>query len=99
MDLNDIRDNYRNFPDWKIEKIASEEANSLRPEVLDILKAEIKRRNLKSNLINSVDSQTRELTESEFNEYCHILRNHPCPKCNSLDLRVNVTPPSCLIAK
>ncbi|RZN84776.1 MAG: hypothetical protein EVB11_01615 [Winogradskyella sp.] len=91
MDLNDIRDNYRNFPDWKIEKIASEEANSLRPEVLDILKAEIKRRNLKSNLINSVDSQTRELTESEFNEYCHILRNRPCPKCNSRTQKINAT--------
>ena len=73
MDLNDIRENYKNFDDWKIEKIASEEAGSLRPEVLDILKAEIKKRNLNLNLIDSVDSQTKELTESEFNEYCDIL--------------------------
>ncbi len=91
MDLNDIRDNYKNFPDWKIEKIASAEAGSLRPEVLDILKAEIKKRNLNLNLIDSVDSQTKELTESEFNEYCEILRNHPCPNCESKTQKINAT--------
>ncbi len=91
MDLNEIRENYKNFEDWKIEKIASEEAGSLRPEILDILKLEIKKRNLKRNLIDSVDSQTKELTESEFNEYSRILRNHPCPKCKSKTQKINVT--------
>ena len=91
MDLNDIIENYRNFEDWKIEKIASEEAGSLRPEVLDILKAEIKKRKLNLNLIDSIDSQTKELSESEFNEYCEILRNHPCPKCNSKTQKINAT--------
>ncbi len=91
MDLNDIRENYKKFDDWKIEKIASEEAGSLRLEVLDILKAEIKKRNLNLNLIDSVDSQIRELTESEFDEYCEILRNHPCPKCNSKTQKINAT--------
>ena len=91
MDLNDIRDNYKNFPDWKIEKIASEEAGSIRPEVLDILKAEIKKRNLNLSLIDSVDSQTKELTESKFNEYCDILRNHPCPNCESKTQKINAT--------
>ena len=91
MDLNDIRENYQNFDDYTIEKIASEEANSLRPEVLDILKAEIKKRNLNLNLIDSVDSQTRELTKLEFNEYCEILRNHPCPKCKSKTQKINAT--------
>ena len=91
MDLNDIRENYKNFDDYKIEKIASEEAGSLRPEVIDILKDEIKRRNLNPNLLKSVESQTRELTEAEFNEYCDILRKHPCPKCNSKTNKINVT--------
>ncbi len=91
MDLNDIKENYKNFDDYKIEKIASEEANKLRPEVLDILKAEIKKRNLNLNLIDSVDSQTKELTESEFNEYCEILRNHPCPNCESKTQKINAT--------
>ncbi len=91
MDLNDIRKNYKNFDDYKIEKIALEEASKLRPEVLDILKEEIKKRNLNPNLIHSVDSQTKELTESEFNEYYKIIRNHPCPKCNSKTQKINAT--------
>ena len=91
MDLKDIKENYKNFDDYNIEKIASEEAGFLRAEVLDILKAEIKKRNLNLNLIDSVDSQTKELTESEFNEYCGILRNHPCPKCNTKTQKVNAT--------
>jgi len=91
MDLNDIRENYKKFDNWKIEKIASEEAGSLRPEVIDIIKSEIKKRNLNLNLIDSIDSQIRELTESEFNEYYEFLRNHPCPNCNSKTQKINAT--------
>lgn len=91
MNLNDIKENYKRFDDYQIEKIALEEANSLRPEVLDILKAEIKQRNLNLNLINSIDSQTKQLTNDEFNEYCEILKKHPCPKCKSKTQKINVT--------
>jgi len=91
MDLNDIRENYKNFDDYKIEKIASEEADKLRPEVLDILKAEIRKRNLNLNLIDSIDSQTKELTEQEFNEYSDVLRNHTCTICKSKTKKINVT--------
>lgn len=91
MDLNDIRENYKNFEDFKIEKIALEEAGKLRPEVLEILKEEIKKRNLNLNLIDSVNSQTKELTELEFNEYCDILRNLPCPICKSNTQKINAT--------
>ena len=91
MDLNEIRENYKNFDNYKIEKIASEDAGKLRPEVLEILKEEIKKRNLNLNLIDSVNSQTRELSEQEFNEYCQILRNHPCPICKSKTQKINAT--------
>jgi len=86
MDLNDIKENYSNFEDYQIEKIASEEASSLRPEVLDILKSEIKKRNQNLNLLNSVDSQVK-----EFNEYSEILRNHTCPKCKLKTNKINAT--------
>jgi len=89
MDLNDIKENYKKFEDWKIEKIASEEAGSLRPEVLDILKTEIENRKL--NLLDTIDAQTKEITESEFNDYYNVLRNHPCPKCESKTQKINAT--------
>lgn len=91
MNLNDIKDNYRSFDDYKIEKIASEEAGSLRPEVFDILKNEIKRRGLNQNLINSVDFQNKELTEDEMKTYCTILQNHACPKCSSKTSKLHVS--------
>nr|WP_299384201.1 hypothetical protein [Allomuricauda sp.] len=91
MDLNDIRENYRNFDDWTIEQIATKEVASLRPEVVDILKSEIERRNLNLGLIDSVDLQTKELTEAEFNAYCEVLRSHPCPNCHSKTQKINAT--------
>lgn len=91
MNLDDIRKNYRNFDDYKIERIASEDAGKLRPEVLEILKAEIKKRNLNLNLIDVVDSQIKELTELEFNEYSNILKNHTCPICKSKTQKINAT--------
>ena len=91
MDLNDIKENYKKFEDWKIEKIASEEAGSLRPEVLDILKTEIENRKLNLNLLDTIDAQTKEITESEFNDYYNVLRNHPCTKCESKTQKINAT--------
>ncbi|AUC16521.1 hypothetical protein BTO06_15785 [Tenacibaculum sp. SZ-18] len=91
MNLEDIRENYKKFDDWKIEKLATEEADSLRPEVVDILKSEIKKRNLNHSLINSVDSLTKKITDKDLNQYYEILKNHPCPKCKSKKQKINAT--------
>ena len=47
MELEDIRKNYRNFNDDKIENLAKSDARKLRPEVIPILIEEIRRRNFK----------------------------------------------------
>ena len=91
MELKDIRENYRNFEDYQIEQIATEEVNSLRPGVIEILKEEIHRRKLSENLIKGIDAQTREITEKELNEYCTLVRNHTCPKCSSKTQKLNAT--------
>lgn len=91
MDLNSIKENYKNYDNWEIEKIASKEASALKPEVIEILKSEITKRNLNLNLIDSIDSQRRELSESEFIEYYTILRNLPCPNCKSRTQKINAT--------
>ena len=46
MDINEIKKNYENFDDEKLIILATSEINSLRPEVVPILNAEIKKRNL-----------------------------------------------------
>lgn len=91
MNLNDIRRNYNNYADYQIKRIASEEAGSLKPEVLEILKSEIEKRNLDPNLIASVVTQSKELTALEITEYGNILKNHSCPKCESKMEKLNVT--------
>jgi hypothetical protein len=91
MNLEDIKENYRNFDDSDIERIATADSSLLEPEVLEILKAEIQRRNLDLSLVDSVDAQTKELSIEEFNEYCSILRNHTCPNCNSSKQNMNAS--------
>ena len=44
--IEEIRENYKEFSDSKIENIARNESKGLRKEVLGILKDEIEKRNL-----------------------------------------------------
>jgi len=68
MDIEQIKKNYENFDDSKIEILAKNEAGSLEPEVIPILVNEIKKRNLDIDLIKGIESQTKELTEKEIQE-------------------------------
>jgi hypothetical protein len=52
MDLEQIKKNYAEFDDFKIEHLAKNEVGGLNPDVVPILVDEIKRRGLDINLIN-----------------------------------------------
>ncbi len=83
MDLNKVKDHYQSLPDFKIERLALEEAASLEPAVIQILKNEVVRRSLGEELLKGIDVQINGLTDQELEGYCEMLRTHPCPKCNS----------------
>ncbi len=68
IDLEQIKQNYSVFEDYKIEHLAKNEAGSLEPEVIPILVDEIKKRNLDVDLIKGIEAQTKELTEKEIQE-------------------------------
>jgi predicted nucleic-acid-binding Zn-ribbon protein len=89
MELEDIRKNYRNFNDDKIETLAKSDANKLRPEVIPILMEEIRRRNLSENLIAGIETQLKILTPEELNDYVTLIRNQSCPKCKSKTRKLN----------
>ena len=57
--VEDIRENYKRFPDAKIENIARNESKGLRKEVLSVLKDEIIRRQLNLSLISWIDAETK----------------------------------------
>ena len=81
IDLEKIRKNYAEFDDYKIEYLAKNEIGSLDPDVIAILKEEIKRRGLDSNLNKGIEAQTKELTESELAELKSKISKLTCPEC------------------
>lgn len=91
MDINDIKVYYSKFDNHQIEKIATEEVASLRPEVIEILKAEIEKRKLDPRLLDSVNSQLIPLNEDAFISYCELLQQQPCPICKSRTQKINVS--------
>ena len=81
MDLEQIKKNYADFADFKIEHLAKNEVDGLNPDVVLILIEEIKKRGLDINLISGIEAQTKELTEIEVNELKSKIINLPCPDC------------------
>ncbi|MFT4779956.1 MAG: hypothetical protein ACJAU0_001679 [Flavobacteriales bacterium] len=79
------------MPDWKIEHLAANEAALLPPEVQQILKEEIVKRNLNPQLSESVDRSSRAISKEELNEYVDLIRNYPCPHCKRNSQPLNGT--------
>lgn len=74
MNIEDIKRNYSQFSDAKIENIAASKAQSLPKEVVAILNEEIKKRNLSSSLetdFEAIDQQRKEANESARQELIH----------------------------
>ena len=81
INLEQIKKNYSEFDDYKIEHLAKNEINSLDPDVVVILKEEIKKRGLDSNLNKGIEAQTKELTDSELIELKSKISKLACPEC------------------
>ncbi|KKQ83434.1 MAG: hypothetical protein UT04_C0032G0013 [Candidatus Daviesbacteria bacterium GW2011_GWF2_38_7] len=83
IDFDQIRNNYANFDNFKIEHLAKNEAGFIEPEVIPILIEEINKRGLDPDLIKGIEAQTKEITEIELNELKTKIKNLPCPDCGS----------------
>ena len=81
IDLNQIKQNYSEFDDYKIEHLAKNEAGGLEPGVIPILIDEINKRGLDPALIKGIEAQTKELTEDELSELKNKIVNLHCPEC------------------
>ena len=81
IDLEKIKQNYSEFEDYKIEHLAKNEAGGLEPDVIPILINEINKRGLDPDLIQGIEAQTKELTESELNELKSKIASLTCPEC------------------
>ncbi len=91
MDLKDIEQNYARMSDDDIIKIATTDANGLRPEVFGIIANEIQKRNLNPDLMQGIVAQNKEYTYEEIENYANLLRNLPCPICGNTNRKLNGT--------
>ena len=91
MNIEEIKKHYQTLDDFKLEQIAMQDAGNLEPEVLEVLKDEIKRRNLNSGLLDSVEVQSNSVDEADLMRYCELLMNQVCPVCQTNRSKLNVT--------
>ncbi len=80
--VEEIRENYKEFSDSKIENIAKNESKGLRKDVLGILKEEIEKRNLDTNLISWVETESNSFEGFERESLIQKIQNLNCPKCS-----------------
>ncbi|MEO0723452.1 MAG: hypothetical protein AAFZ63_02845 [Bacteroidota bacterium] len=79
--IDEIRANYKSFTDARIIRIAKQESQSLKREVVPVLLAEIKRRGLGTDLVQWVEAETRELSSPERAALLKIITSSTCPNC------------------
>jgi hypothetical protein len=93
IDTEMVQERYRRMTDNELIRIATQDAFGLTPEAMEVVKTEIRKRNLQmgEEIIRGVEAQNREYTEEEIAVYCDIICNLPCPSCGSADEPLNAT--------
>ncbi|WCO03556.1 hypothetical protein [Psychroserpens ponticola] len=81
ISIDEIRNNYKEYSDFEIEKIAINESKSLRKEVLKVLTEEIEKRKLDESLITWVKVENDTLSKSEQESLIRKIEKLPCPNC------------------
>jgi len=79
--VEEIRENYRKFEDWKIRELA-QNPSGLRKEIVPILIEEIKKRNLDIELITWVNYETNKFEGFEKKDLIKRILNSKCSLCN-----------------
>lgn len=91
MDIKDIEKHYERISDDEIIRIATTNAQGLRPEVFGIIENEIRKRHLDPNMLEGAWAQNKEYTIEEVETYAKLLQDLPCPFCGSTDQKLNGT--------
>lgn len=88
-DIEQLKTTYKNLSDDKLSRLAITEAANLRPEALEVLKAEIKSRGLDGDIANGISAQFIDTGSLEFDSYVSLIRSQPCPVCAGTLLPLN----------
>lgn len=89
MDSSTLKQYYRQLPDFKIIRLATEETDSLSAEALNVLKAEIETRKLGLDLDNLIKLQANPLNDADIGAYEILISSLPCPYCGQTNTALN----------
>jgi len=91
IDIEFVRENYRKMTNDELIRVATQDAAGLTSEAQDVLKGEIIKRGLDTNIIEGVQAQNKEYTVAEIDSYCEMVRDLDCPICGASNVRLNGT--------
>lgn len=91
IDIQLVKDHYARIGNEELIHIATKDAAGMTPEAQEVIKAELRSRNLDSSFIKGVEAQNREHSLADISTYCEILRALDCPKCGSTGYKLNAT--------
>jgi len=86
---HELRQRYSRLSDNKIMELAVREAGGLTVEAIEVLREQIRTRNLDHNLEKSIQAQRREWSDSDQAELLDEFRDLPCPICQSTEHKLN----------
>ena len=79
IDIDFLKDSYARMSDDEITRICVNDGNGLTEAAQKLLKEEINKRGLNSNLIKGVAAQQKKYSDFELLQCCEILRKLPSP--------------------
>ncbi|MEP6466697.1 MAG: hypothetical protein ABJB05_10350 [Parafilimonas sp.] len=91
IDIEFVRQNYQKMTNEELVRIATQDAAGLTAKAQEIVKEEIQRRNLDTNIIQGVAAQNKTYTVQEVDTYCDIIQKLNCPVCQSSLQKLNAT--------
>lgn len=91
IDIQFVRETYQKMSDKELVRVLTQDAAGLTQEALEVVKDEIRKRNLDPNIAKGVDAQQKTYTVEEIDAYCEIIQNLPCPVTGSTSEKLNAT--------
>lgn len=89
LDPEMIRENYQRMTDDELVRTATVDAFGLTEEAQEIIRQEVVRRNLNTDIIKQVKVQNKEYTLEEIDLVCEQIRGLDCPVCGSSGSKLN----------
>src|SRR5450432_1535588 len=91
IDIEFVRQAYRKMTDEELVRVATQDAHGLTDEALQVVKEEVQRRKLDSNIVKGVEAQNRSYSIGDIDKLCGIIQKRDCPVCQNATENLNAT--------